>query len=113
MATKRSSSKGVPVGVLEKLRQRLTAHAAAKWPACKAVAVRSRGAFAYVDVQAPEYAQLEPMFRLRFLGDADVWEFAYFSWAHEAYEPSFLANGSPIGSPEECFDTAAFSILSG
>lgn len=113
MAAKRTSSKGIPVHVLEQLRQRLTAHAASKWPSCKAIDVRSRGAFAYVDVQAPDYAQLEPMCRLRFLGDVDVWEFAYFTWAREAYEPSFLANGSACGSPEECFDAAAFSVLSG
>lgn len=105
------ASKGIPESVLARLEARLEAHASKAWPSCKDVAVRARGAFAYVDVQGPEDAQPEPICRLRYTGSIDAWEFAYFTWAREAYEPSFLATGSPVGTPEDCFDAAAASVL--
>jgi hypothetical protein len=45
------------------------------------------------------------------MGSIDTWEFAFFTWSRESYEPSVLNNGLPFGSPEECFDAAAFSIF--
>src|SRR5687768_13411858 len=47
----RSTAANIPAQVLDKLEGRLHAHAQANWPACKALTVRSRGAFAYVDAQ--------------------------------------------------------------
>lgn len=73
--------------------------------------LRSRGAFVYVDAQGEADSQPEPLLRLRYTGDKDCWEFAYFTWSREAYEPSVLDDGSPWGSPEACFDAAAFSIF--
>lgn len=55
--------------------------------------------------------QPAPLFRLRYLGSADSWEFAYFTWSREVYEPSFLASGSPVGTPEECFDASATGVF--
>lgn len=111
MATRKTASKAIPESVLEKLAGRLRAHAGKAWPKCMQVAVRGRGAFAYVDVQGPDDAQPEPICRLKYTGSIDVWEFAYFTWARETYEPSFLATGSPVGTPEACFDAAAASVL--
>jgi hypothetical protein len=108
----RSSSKGIPDRISALLLERLRAHAAKKWPSCVVVNIRTRGAFAYVDAQLASEPEPEPLCRLRFMGRIDIWEFAYFTWAREAYEPSYLDNGSPFGSPEDCFDSAAHSVLS-
>ena len=109
---RRSSSKGIPTQVSALLLERLKAHAAKAWPSCAAVNVRIRGAFAYVDAQGAGDPEPEPLCRLRYMGEIDIWEFAYFTWAREAYELSCLDSGSPFGSPEDCFDAAAHSVLS-
>ena len=109
---RQTASKSIPDSVVERLRERLETHARQNWPSCKSVSVRSRGGFAYVDVQGTEDPEPEPICRLKYTGSIDTWEFAYFTWAREAYEPSFVSTGSPFGSPEDCFDTAAFSVLS-
>ncbi len=96
---------------MDKLERRLHAHAKAKWPACKTVAVRNRGAYVYVDVQGQEDEPPEPACRLRYLGDVDSWEFAYFTWSREKYEPSVLDSGLPYGTPEDCFDAAVFPMF--
>ena len=101
----------IPAHVMEKLERRLKAHVQAKWPACKAVFVRCRGAYAYVEAQGLEEPQPEPVCRLRYMGGVDSWEFAYFTWSRQAYELSVLDNGLPFGSPEECFDAAAFPMF--
>lgn len=93
------------------VENRLKVHAAEHWPKCPRVVVRSRGGFVYVDAQGPQDQVPEPLCRLRFMGDVDIWEFAYFTWSREAYEPSVLDSGLPFGTPEECFDAAAFSVL--
>lgn len=103
--------KGIPDSVVERVRERLEAHARQNWASCKAVAVRSRGGFVYVDVQGAEDPEPAPICRLKYTGSIDSWEFAYFTWAHEKYQPCFVRTGSPFGSPEDCFDTAAFSVL--
>jgi hypothetical protein len=96
---------------MAKLEKRLRSHAQAKWPGCRAVVVRTRGAFVYVDAQGREDEQPEPLFRLRYMGDAENWEFAFFTWSRETYEPSVLDSGLPFGTPEECFDAAAFPMF--
>ena len=110
MATRASSSKAIPDRISALLLQRLQAHAAKNWPSC-VVNLRFRGRFAYVDVQGAGDPEPEPLCRLRYMGTIDTWEFAYFTWARETYELSYLDNGSPFGSPEDCFDTAAQSLL--
>ncbi len=100
--------------LLERIERRLRQHVAQKWPACQAIAVRTRGAFVYVDVQFPDDEQVEPLFRLRYTGSQAEWEWAFYSWSHGtrgAYEDSVLDNGSPFGTPEECFDCAARFLL--
>lgn len=97
--------------LVERLERRLRAHAQAKWKSCKSVVVRRRGAFVYVDAQGPEDRVPEPLCRLRFMGNIESWEFAYFTWSRETYETSVLDNGLPFGTPEDCFDAAAFPIF--
>ena len=106
----RSGSKISP-RIIAQLENRLRTHVKAKWPSCKALIVRSRGAFAYIDVQGERDDQPEPACRLRYMGSLERWGFAYFTWSREAYESSYLENGQPFGSPEECFDAAVFPIL--
>jgi len=53
------------------LRQRLTRHAEARWPALAAVHVRYRGVFAYIDGQLPNGTTL-PLCRLRYGGSASI-----------------------------------------
>lgn len=89
----------------------MQAHAKVKWPACKAVAIHGRGAYAYVEARGKDDPELEPLCRLRYMGSVDTWEFAYFTWSRQKYEPSVLDDGLPFGSPESCFDAAAFSVF--
>ena len=109
---RQSSSKAIPERISALLLERLRAHATKNWPSCVAVNLRTRLAFAYVDIQGASDSEPEPLCRLRYMGVIDTWEFAYFTWAREAYELSCVDSGSPFGSPEECFDAAAHSVLS-
>ncbi|MGH7870355.1 MAG: hypothetical protein ACREP9_22605 [Candidatus Dormibacteraceae bacterium] len=92
---------------------RLEKHVRLNWPQCDKLVLRSRGPFVYVLAGTREDPQAEPWCRLRPLGSEDAWEFAYFTYSTEKYEPSFLPNGSPAGTPEECFDCAAAVLLVG
>lgn len=105
-------SKGIPDTILRGLEERLRRHSATHWPACRSITIRGRGEFAYVEVQGPDDLGPEPLCRLRYMGNPEEWEFAYFTWAREVYQPSFLGTGLPFGSPEDCFDAAAPAILS-
>lgn len=111
--TRSASGAKIPTQVIEKLERRLQEHAQAKYPECKAVTVRGRGAYAYVEVQGQQDEQPEPACRLRYMGNMDTWEFAYFTWSRQAYEPSVLDSGLPFGTPEDCFDAAAFPMFGG
>ena len=107
----------------EALRARLEQHVRANWSEqCRGIIVRFRGAFAYIDAfpldrqsmpgTAPEeQAQIEAtpthLCRLGYLGSADRWEFAFFKYSDEKYEPSFLPSGMFVGTPEEAFDCSA------
>ena len=112
-----------PDAVQSALRSRLERHVRTHWKdRCREVVVRFRGAFAYVDafpldrqslpVTTPEeQAQIEAalthLCRLGYLGSADRWEFAFFKYSDEKYEPSFLPSGMFVGTPEEAFDCSA------
>jgi hypothetical protein len=45
--------------------------------------------------------------RIRYFGNEDRWSFAFYTYAHEKYEPSFLISGDDHGTPEEAFETSA------
>jgi hypothetical protein len=44
--------------------------------------------------------------RIRYVGDQDRWIFAFYTYAHQKYEPSFLLTGDFEGTPEEAFATS-------
>ena len=45
--------------------------------------------------------------RIRYFGNEDRWSLAWYSYAHEKYEPGFLITGEDHGTPEEAFETSA------
>ena len=45
--------------------------------------------------------------RIRYFGNEDRWSFAWYTYTHEKYEPSFLITGEDHGTPEEAFETSA------
>jgi len=113
----------IPQAAQAALRARLERHVRTHWKdRCREVVVRFRGAFAYVDAfpfhrqfmpgtTPEEQAQIEAtpthLCRLGYLGSPDRWEFAFFKYSDEKYEPSFLPSGEFTGTPEEAFDCAA------
>ena len=124
------TSKGaIQLTVQHALEVRLQKHAATNWKdQCRGVIVRFRGAFAYVDAfraenfympgTTPEQrAEIDAtpthLCRLRYLGSADRWEYAFFKYSDEKYEPSFGMSGSFVVTPEEAFDTSALAYLQG
>jgi hypothetical protein len=89
--------------------------------------VRFRGALCYIDAyQEPdpdsrpmpssgesleEYRERQRTFphhlcRLRYC-DQEEWSVAFYTYSHMKYEPSFFANGTFYGTPEEGFDVGA------
>lgn len=115
--------RSIPQAVRDMLRARLERHVSAQWKhQCREVAIRFRGAFAYVDA-FPLRHQFMPettpeerarigatpthLCRLGYLGGPDSWEFAFFKYSDEEYEPSVLPSGAFAGTPEEAFDCAA------
>jgi hypothetical protein len=48
--------------------------------------------------------------RIRYSGNEDRWSFAWYTYAHEKHEPSFLITGEDQGTPEEAFETSALFL---
>lgn len=92
--------------------------------------IRFRGQFCYVDAYTEpeplgdgwspadwpesreEYIELlrntpYHLFRLRYIGNEDKWELAFYSYANEKYEISVFPTGEFKGTPEGAFETAA------
>ena len=90
--------------------------------------VRFRGALCYIDAYTePDVPLCSPLprgetcdqwldrlrntplhlCRIRYFGNEDRWSFAWYTYAHEKYQPSFLINGEEHGTPEEAFATVA------
>ncbi|WP_435079853.1 hypothetical protein [Halococcus sp. AFM35] len=113
----------IPEPVRRTLTDRLETHARTAWSErCARVDVRFRGDYAYIDAfesnpwirpdaseEEQERIRQTPtkLCRLAWSGDADSWEFAFYKYSDERYEPSITLDGSFVGSPESCFDTAA------
>ena len=123
----------IPERVQQRTRQRILAdaeqHYAGKYTRLD---VRFRGQFCYIDAYTaytephvppdfplpnwPESRQehLERLrntpthlCRLRYFGDEERWNMAFYTYSHETYEPCFFDTGSDHGTPEEAFETAA------
>lgn len=118
----RASAGKIPERVQVTLRQRLERHAATHYIGrCREVLVRFRGRYAYVDAfpekedllskAAEEIGRIKStpihLFRLGYLGDSERWEFAFYKYSTESYQPSFTIACSFEGTPEEAFDTGA------
>lgn len=114
---------GIPEYIRLTLRKRLERHALDRWEEhCRAIDVRFRGSFAYVDAlqrngwhlpdtpqETRDLIDATPtrLCRLGYLGSSDRWAFAFYKYSDEIYEPSFLPSGAFEGTPEEAFDCAA------
>jgi len=119
--------RGIPEQTRADLSHRLERHALDRWAEhCRAITVRFRGAFAYVDAlpknvwhpsDIPPEVRLQieatptHLCRLGYLGSTDRWAFAFYKYSDEVYEPSFLPSGAFAGTPEEAFDCAAHVYL--
>lgn len=113
----------IPEIARRQLIDRLENHARTAWDQrCARVDVRFRGEYAYIDAvesdpwisptateQEIEQIRQTPMklCRLTWTGDPDSWGFAFYKYSDDRYEPSISLDGSFVGSPESCFDTAA------
>ena len=114
------SRASIPEAMRRALRTRLEAHAAARWAdRCRSIAVRFRGAYAYIDAFASEELRGEGdseipihLCRLGYLGHPDRWTFAFLKYSDEVYEPSVVLSGALEATPEEAFDCAATVYLS-
>ena len=110
-----AKTRSIPPATQWSLQARLERHAATEWKGrCRSVVVRFRGAFAYVDALRDEDdATPLHLCRLGYLGNPNRWEFAFYAYSSEKYEPSLTLSGEFTATPEEAFDTAAFTYLQG
>ena len=84
--------------------------------------IHFRGSLCYIDCYtdpavrtAEEAARLKKekpesvihLCRLRYTGTRNEWEFEFFSYSNEKYQPACFPSGNFLGIPEEAFDTAA------
>lgn len=121
--------KSIPPGIKVRTEQRILAYAAKHYPGkFRRVDVRFRGALCYIDVYtepdaprgrfSPSGETREQWIErlrntpthlcwIRYFGDENRWSFAWYTYAHEKYEPSFLITGEDHGTPEEAFETSA------
>ena len=108
-----AKTRSIPLTAQWALAARLERHAATEWKEqCRAVTVRFRGSFAYVDAVGSDGSPVH-LCRLGYLGSRDRWEFAFYKYSSEKYERSFTLAGSFTATPEEAFDTSAFAYLQG
>jgi hypothetical protein len=123
----KSGGKAVPPAVQTRLKERVERYArenlAGKYTR---IEVSFRGTQAYIDLYTePEKTFGEPdpgetheeymerlhaapthLCRLGYSGSEELWQFAFYTYAHEKYEPSVLITGSPVGTPEDALATS-------
>lgn len=104
---RRSST--VSDAVKANLATRLREYGAEHWPDFE-FQISWRGRCAYVE--AVRSTTTIKLFRLGYLGETDEWEFGFYQYSTERYEPSFLPSGSFTGSPEECLECAGLYLPS-
>ena len=121
--------KSIPPGVKARTERRILDYAEKHYPGkFTRVGVRFHGALCYIDVYTepdiPRGSTPPPgetrdqwiarlrsipmhLCRIRYFGNEERWSFAWYTYAHEKYEPSFLITGEDHGTPEKAFETSA------
>jgi len=123
-----TGGKSVPPAVKARTERRILDYAAKHYAGkFLRIEVRFRGALCYIDAYTePDVEGFSPppgetrdqwieglrntpthLCRIRYFGDENRWSFAWYTYAHEKYEPSFLITGEDHGTPEEAFETSA------
>jgi hypothetical protein len=124
-----TGGKSIPPAVKARTERRILDYAAKHYAGkFTRIGVRFRGALCYIDAyvepdvpprSAPPPGETRDQWlerlrstpvhlcRIRYFGDEGRWSFAYYTHAHEKYEPSFLLSGDHQGTPEEAFETSA------
>ena len=121
----------IPAAVRRQVEGRLRSYAERRFAGLyRDLDVRFRGQFCYVDLyldpgplpeewpppawsesreEALARLRATPLHlcRLRHLGGGDRFSFAFYSYASERYEPSALATGDLVGSPEDALEVCA------
>lgn len=95
----------IPEATKGSLSARLDSRRRDRWPQLTAVAVRTRGNFAYVDGVTANGETLK-LCRLSYLRSASMWGFAVYLASKDGYEDSVLPTGNFAGAPEEALDCA-------
>lgn len=95
----------IPYQARSVLQQRLDLHRQQRWPRLTDLGIRYRGAFAYVTGSTRDDPSLR-LFRLRYLGSPNAWEFAIYLASKDGYADSILPSGSFTGTPEQALDCA-------
>lgn len=97
--------KPIPERARLELERRAEHHRRSRWPELKAIRVRFRSPYAYVDATLPDgYDQ--PLFRLRWTNNRDRWAFAIWLASKDGYENSVFPSGAFVGTVEEAMDCA-------
>lgn len=124
-----TGGKSIPPGVRARTERRILDYAAKHYPErFIRIDVRFHGALCYIDAytepdvprgSAPPPGETRDQWierlrgiathlcRIRYFGSEDRWTFAWYTYAHEKYEPAFLITGNDSGTPEEAFETSA------
>jgi len=127
-----TGGKAIPPAVKERTERRILDFAAKNYAGkFTRIEVRFRGALCYIDAytepgepdgyRPPTGETREEwlqrlrdtpyhLCRIRYFGNEDRWSFAFYTYAHEKYEPSFLLSGADHGTPEEAFATSALFL---
>lgn len=116
----------IPESVRRELAGRLLRHVTKHWKnRVRKILLRFHGRHAYVaaveavrgDEALPQVCRYADagevpveLCRLGYLGRIDRWEYAFFKYSDEKYEPSLCASGSFLATPEQAFDSAAIYL---
>lgn len=113
----------IPESIREALKGRLLRHVSRRWKdRIGKVFLRFHGAYVYIAalerqkrnlnaLRIVRYAQPDEvpveLCRLGYLGGLEEWEYAFYKYSDQRYEPSVVASGRFTATPEQCFDTSA------
>jgi len=125
-----AKAKGIPPSVQYRLTERVERYAKENLAGqYTRIAVSFRGQHAYIDLYSePEEPHMpaggetleayierlrntpQHLCRLRYQGSEEDWGFAFYTYAHEKYEPSTLITGLPFGTPEDALATSTLFL---